>query len=69
MKVLFTYRKPNLPGMALNLRFSFPWGHIGYSILEFIFKIFKLSTLEGSYCKVAVLGFIFRFLDKDLRVY
>ena len=66
MKVLFNNRKPNLPRMALNLRFSVPWRRIGYSIVEFIFKIFKLSTLETSYCKVAVLGFKRVYL---LRVY
>ena len=66
MKVLFNNRKPNLPRMTLNLRFSVPWRRIGYSIVEFIFKIFKLSTLETSYCKVAVLGFKRVYL---LRVY
>ena len=41
MKDLFNNRSPNLPSAASNLRFSFPWGRIGYSILEFFFKIFK----------------------------
>ena len=41
MKDLFNNRNPNLPSTALNLRFSFAWGRIGYSILEFFFKICK----------------------------